>query len=665
MKKIFTKSFFMSFCLLTLCCLLGGNQAKAKEVIVELSVPKDCNSPYPANCEGTFTFTNNDNVTLDFSHGTSSSFCRTDGSKYIQAYSGGNFTVKLGTGTITKMVLTTSSTSISATLTPDNGQCSKSGKTATWTSDGGNYSSVKFEVSGGSFRLSTLYITYTTGSSGSGGTDPGKVTPKVTFTKESYDVEYGESLDLTSLVSAQHPETSEVVAGTYAFTVTPVGVDGGSTLTGNTFTAGKSAATYTLAATFTPTDTETYAEVADVTATLNVIAPKANLNPEICYKPITSLEQLDCNSQFAFAAANPENSEYCFMLNTWTGSLYNIWTPRKEEVYWGTEETPNRYMVEEYFVSSSSSLAFTLELTEYEGKPCYFIKQGDKYLMGESGNAYLAVAKTSDYGYNADATKWSVEFDEDGYALVKSMVNSEARYLVYNENVGYFKDDVASVAQKQFRIKLLSKSYKLTLSDQANGYGTFVVDNPYVMPKGMKGYTVTSAAEFSLGVEDAYTGGEKVPALTPLLVKGVAGTTYYPVWLNAAATVKEYKGAANLLEYRRDASSKAKTLKEEAVSYYKLAKNSDGVLGFYWGAENGDAFYMSNQTTAYLTVPQGSSSVNGFRLGDAEEDVTAVNGVEAAAAEKVIYNLQGVRMNAAGKLPKGIYVVNGKKMYVK
>lgn len=662
MKKIFTKSFFMSFCLLTLCCLLGGNQAKAEEVKVELSLPTDCNTPYPTNCEGTFTFKNNDNVTLDFSRGRSAYYCKT-GTKYIQAYSGGNFTVKLGTGTITKMVLTTSSTSISATLTPDNGQCSTSGKTATWTSDGGNYSSVKFEVSGSNFRLSTLSITYTTGSSGSGGTDPGKVTPGVTFTQESYDVEYGESLDLTPLVSAKDPETNEPVAGTYAFTVTPN--DGGFTLTDHTFTAGKSAATYTLAATFRPTNTKTYAAVTDVTATLKVIAPKSNLNPEICYKPITSLEQLDCNSQFAFAAANPENAESCFMLNTWTGSL-NIWTPLKEEVYWGTEETPNRYMVEEYFVSyySRTSLAFTLERTDYEGKPCYFIKQGDKYLMGLLNTTYLAVAKTSDGEYNADATKWSVEFDEDGYALVKSMVNREERYLVYDKSAGYFKDDVAN-GETKFRIKLLSKSYKLKLSDQANGYGTFVVDNPYVMPKGMKGYTVTSATEFSLGVEDAYTGGEKVPALTPLLVKGVAGTTYYPVWLNAAATVNEYNGAANLLEYRRDASSKAKTLKEEAVYYYKLAKNSKGVLGFYWGAENGDAFYMSNQTTAYLTVPQGSSSVNGFRLGDAEEDVTAVNGVEAAAAEKVIYNLQGVRMNAAGKLPKGIYVVNGKKMYVK
>lgn len=658
MKKIFTKSFFMSFCLLTLCCLLGGNQAKAEEVTVTLNLPGDVNFNTGSYPTGTFS-TENENVSMGVTSGVKNT-------NNLQVNVGGNFTFSLSEGTLTSVVLSHSSNVGSTVLSTDAGSVvyKSDATTVTWSPDGGKYSSMTINVSVRRYRMNKAVITYTTGSSGSGSTDPGKVTPKVTFTKESYDVEYGESLDLTSLVSALHPETYAAVDGTYEFTVTPD--DGGFTLTDNTFTAGKSAATYTLAATFTPTDAGTYAEVADVTATLKVVAPKANLNPEICYKPITSLEQLDCNSQFAFAAANPENAESCYMLNTWTGSSYNIWTPQKEEVYWGTEETPNRYMVEEYFVSyySRTSLAFTLEPTEYEGKPCYFIKQGDKYLMGESGSVYLAVAKTSDYGYNADATKWSVEFDEDGYALVKSMVNSEASYLVYDKSATYFIDDVANGTTK-FRIKLLSKSYKLKLSDQANGYGTFVVDNPYMMPKGMKGYTVTSATESSLGVEDAYTGGENVPALTPLLVKGVAGTTYYPVWLNAAATVKAYTGAANLLEYRRDASSKAKTLKEEAVSYYKLAKNSKGVLGFYWGAENGDAFYMSNQTTAYLTVPQGSSSVNGFRLGDAEEDVTAVNGVEAAAAEKVIYNLQGVRMNAAGKLPKGIYVVNGKKMYVK
>lgn len=643
MKKIFTKSFFMSFCLLTLCCLLGGNQAKAEEVTFTFSGSTSYSAPYVLG-----------DVTMGM---TSCSWYSTW--DCVRCYDGGELTFTVDSNyKLTGITFDVKRGTVS--LSSGGGVFSQ----PSWTAGEDVTSSVVFKNnSGAQFRFTTVTVTYeSAGSSGSGGTDPGKVTPEVTFTQESYDVEYGESLDLTPLVSAKDPETNEPVAGTYAFTVTPN--DGGFTLTDNTFTAGKSAATYTLAATFTPTYTETYAEVADVTATLNVIAPKANLNPEICYKPITSLEQLDCNSQFAFAAANPENAEYCYMLNTWTGSPY-IWTPQKEEVYWGTEETPNRYMVEEYFVSSSSSLAFTLEPTEYEGKPCYFIKQGDKYLMGHRTTTYLAMAKTSDGDeYDADATKWSVEFDEDGYALVKSMVNSEACYLVYDKSAGYFKDDVANGTTK-FRIKLLSKSYKLTLSDQANGYGTFVVDNPYVMPKGMKGYTVTSATASSLGVEEAYTGGENVPALTPLLVKGVAGTTYYPVWLNAAATVKAYTGAANLLEYRRDTSSKAKTLKEEAVSYYKLAKNSDGVLGFYWGAENGDAFYMSNQTTAYLTVPQSLSPVNGFRLGDAEEDVTAVNGVEAAAAEKVIYNLQGVRMNAAGKLPKGIYVVNGKKMYVK
>jgi hypothetical protein len=45
------------------------------------------------------------------------------------------------------------------------------------------------------------------------------------------------------------------------------------------------------------------------------------------------------------------------------------------------------------------------------------------------------------------------------------------------------------------------------------------------------------------------------------------------------------------------------------------------------------------------------------------KDASAISGVEVEAANGKVYNLQGVRVG--NKLQKGVYIVNGKKVYVK
>lgn len=100
---------------------------------------------------------------------------------------------------------------------------------------------------------------------------------------------------------------------------------------------------------------------------------------------------------------------------------------------------------------------------------------------------------------------------------------------------------------------------------------------------------------------------------------------------------------------------------ETGYMYYKLAygdwTNKTG-LGFYWGADNGGAFYVK-AGTAYLAVPEANTTgAKGFTLNG---EATGIDGVNANVENaKAIYNLNGQRVASMAK--PGLYIVNGKKV---
>ena len=110
--------------------------------------------------------------------------------------------------------------------------------------------------------------------------------------------------------------------------------------------------------------------------------------------------------------------------------------------------------------------------------------------------------------------------------------------------------------------------------------------------------------------------------------------------------------------------------------YYKLSYKLDAgnpvadSYGFYRGKADGSAFEMRNTLTAYLALPRSSGLVNNLRISiDNEEGTTTgiqANRIPADNMPQSVYTLSGVRVNAEGnRLPKGIYIVNGKKVVIK
>ena len=167
--------------------------------------------------------------------------------------------------------------------------------------------------------------------------------------------------------------------------------------------------------------------------------------------------------------------------------------------------------------------------------------------------------------------------------------------------------------------------------------------------------TVAEAAAYTLalnGAETALTMTEltdgKVPAGTPVFLKGTAGT----------ATVTINTGDAFAAVEKGDLTGTYTDLAVSGGTDYFLGK-VDGKVGFYhWAGSTLKA------NRAYFEASKLSSTgAKGFAL-DFEDDATGIDDVNANLNDsgnlnEAIYNLAGQRLN---KMQKGINIINGKKI---
>ena len=193
-------------------------------------------------------------------------------------------------------------------------------------------------------------------------------------------------------------------------------------------------------------------------------------------------------------------------------------------------------------------------------------------------------------------------------------------------------------------------------------YLTAYSDQAMVVPAGVKAAVVTANGE-GIRNDYRYNSGDVIPAGTGVLLKGGKGNSFY---LSASEST-EMTPEDNLLHG---------TLNDEmtnvagADKYYKLSydRATGTKIGFYWGAANGGAF-MNKGGKAFLAIPATlqAAQLTGFSLFDLDNNQT-VTGIEHAtampAATLRVYDLNGRRINVnhVDELPKGIYVINGKKV---
>ena len=428
---------------------------------------------------------------------------------------------------------------------------------------------------------------------------------------------------------------------------TPIKTAGDSTL----FTLSK-VGNYTIKA-IALNDNGDYSQVATATCVINKPTPGL---AKMKYKKVTSNDDI------------VDGGVYIIVCETKNVALESIDTSGTKGVKTDVELVDNTYSG----AVNEGSTPYEIQLNKIDENKysIYFIGQ-EKYLsVVTKGDSKI----TLNPGVNNDLARWSISCT-DGNAII-GCIGSTGYNIQYNPSGSMFR----MYSSTQTAIQLYKKTFDLSVNANTAGYATAYTAFPYVMPAGANGYIVTETAEGeTIKAKQKYPAGAEVPANAPLLIKNSeAGVTLNPVVLGK--TVEAYPYAdENLLHGTRLESDGVTTDVDgtDNYYYYKLSYKLDDAknpvadsYGFYRGKADGSAFAMKNTLTAYLALPKSSGQVNNLRISIDNEDGPATsiqtNRLPADNMPQSVYTLSGVRVNAAGnRLPKGIYIVNGKKVVIK
>ena len=225
-------------------------------------------------------------------------------------------------------------------------------------------------------------------------------------------------------------------------------------------------------------------------------------------------------------------------------------------------------------------------------------------------------------------------------------------------------DIVVATAEPTYTAQTLTFIAK----DGSTYYGTFSSDKVTFFPDDTVIPFAITVANGKINQNDVFASqtetinndevtGYYIPANTGVMfMSDAAAVTYYTV---ENKTVDAISPVDNMLEPApKDGGNFAFN---EGYKYYKLAYNDYDAhtgLGFYWGANNGGAFYVKGGTAYLKVLAADAAGAKGFTLNG---EATGIEGVNANVENaKAIYNLNGQRVASMAK--PGLYIVNGKKV---
>ena len=321
--------------------------------------------------------------------------------------------------------------------------------------------------------------------------------------------------------------------------------------------------------------------------------------------------------------------------------------------------------------------------------PIVFVLSGtaDNLMAKDNNGNYLKCVSKQ---FQMSSTETSIKLNNDGTLLD---VTGNSNWLRYNTdqsyglrwyekdktmgNLAYFYEvsggytysgyctTVEAAAEPTYTAQTLT----FVAKDGADYYATFSSDKvTFITSKHVIPYVVTVAngkidmksemfKSEKTTIESAEVDGYYIPANTGILLYSDAeNVDYYTV---ENKTVDAISPVDNMLEPApKDGGNFAFN---EGYKYYKLAYNDykeKTGLGFYWGANNGGAFYVKGGTAYLKVLAAKAAGAKGFTLNG---EATGIEGVNANVENaKAIYNLNGQRVASMAK--PGLYIVNGKKV---
>ena len=299
----------------------------------------------------------------------------------------------------------------------------------------------------------------------------------------------------------------------------------------------------------------------------------------------------------------------------------------------------------------------------------YLFNVGDGYLYAASSDKnWLRTEEEADD--NAQAT---ISIDADGNATIQFQGSNTRNHLRFNENNG---NPIFSCYEESSTVITLPQIYRKTKPEVINvtigesGYTTlFYGEKNLVVPEGVEAYTFSLADSGGLQ-PSVLAEGYIINMGTAVVVKSLDSEGEPQDFGFMVTSDSGDEVVDNLLM-----GSDTETLtygpdSEEDYTFYMLKLGEDNDLasvGFYYGAEDGAAF-TSEANKAWLAVPRlQANSITAFLLnGDIMSSVEHhdVERLNVNAQRTTVYDLLGRKM-PNGQLSRGLYIVNGRKVFVK
>lgn len=385
----------------------------------------------------------------------------------------------------------------------------------------------------------------------------------------------------------------------------------------------------------------------------------ATATADVTYYAVFAKKSGEGGEGVATLTATHTKASISYGNHTYTDDQGNTWTANNTELIasgvarYGLRATDGSHVESPVFPGSIKEIEITTYNAATKADRYFYIdsqketKKGDLgKVMAPKGDMSLSARKAVLTG--GDFNKFFVNVsDALGFSYIK-VTYSSATYSDFRTSLA----DVPATAT-------ITLSEKCT--DGEMYYGTYSSTKPFVVSDDII-VSEISVIDNQLYVEE-YASGAVVPANIGVMVSSM---TYG----NHEVALSEENGQSvlgedNMLRPTGGAGITAAEMaaKDAACKYYRLTMHKGETLGYFYGAAEGAAFNIA-AGKAYLAVPEAlASKVLGFAIGGGVTGIGAVVDNGNAAGQRTVYNLQGQRVN--GKLAKGVYIVNGKKVIIK
>ena len=327
------------------------------------------------------------------------------------------------------------------------------------------------------------------------------------------------------------------------------------------------------------------------------------------------------------------------------GGTFKFWAmnyssgyPDKIGVFVMTDE--GEFQIGDDIVPPTEWTEYTFDTSGYDGFGTIAIRHYDSYDQYRIFVDYISYEKTGD-----EAAEW-IEVNgltDPNYTIEGLEPGTE--YIV--EVQAYTEKGSTSWVGTHF-------TTGINVRVGAPGYSTlYYGEKNLIVPDGVEASAITVEGH-SMTQSHVYVSGDIIPQGTGVLLQAMSGDHVFGVTTDEG-TVPE----ANML---RGSDEAEETTGGDVYLMLSLNANRDPEsVGFYYGTADGGPF-VNGAHKAYLALTEE-------QMGEAKHvwfDTTGINSVETTENHGAdVYTITGVHVNRLSALPKGIYIVGGKKIFVR